>query len=114
MITSIATAAHYKWGADCDGWHLLQSDQLSVIQELMPGGTDEALHYHSKAQQVFYILEGIATFKLQNDTYTLIKGESITVAPGAIHQLLNLSDSPLSFLVISAPKAHGDRINIEE
>ena len=113
MIESIATAEHYKWGADCDGWHLLKSDQLSVIQEMMPPGTDAALHYHSKSQQVFYILEGTATFKLQNEIYTMVKGESIAVTAGAVHQILNNSDSLLSFLVISAPKAHGDRVNIE-
>jgi len=114
MINSIYTAEHYKWGADCDGWHLLQSPGLSLIQEKMPPDTGEVLHYHEKAQQVFYILDGVATFKLGEKTYTMIKGDSIHVPPGAVHQITNESSMPLSFLVISEPKAHGDRVVVEE
>ncbi|KIO78482.1 cupin [Pedobacter lusitanus] len=113
MIISTDTAEQYKWGADCDGWHLLKSDQLSVIQEMMPPDTEEVLHYHAKAQQVFYILDGVATFRIKDETYILTKGKSIAVSPGAAHQILNKSDEPLVFLVISAPKSHGDRINID-
>ena len=27
---------HYAWGGVCDGWHLLKSPVLSVIQERVP------------------------------------------------------------------------------
>jgi hypothetical protein len=33
---STGTAPHYAWGAKCDGWHLVRSADLSVIQERMP------------------------------------------------------------------------------
>lgn len=112
MINSKSTAEHYKWGEDCDGWHLLQSPDLSVIQEQMPSGTAEALHYHEKAKQVFYILAGEATFVLGESTYILITGDSINVAPGMAHQISNKSNKALHFLVISAPKSHGDKILI--
>jgi hypothetical protein len=26
-------AQHYSWGNNCDGWHLVQSDALSIIEE---------------------------------------------------------------------------------
>jgi hypothetical protein len=39
MIKSTENAENYKWGNNCDGWHLLKSDSLSVIQERMPAGT---------------------------------------------------------------------------
>jgi len=29
-------AEHYRWGDDCDGWHLVKDTQLSVIEEFMP------------------------------------------------------------------------------
>lgn len=25
---------HYKWGSDCDGWHLMETDELSIIKRL--------------------------------------------------------------------------------
>jgi hypothetical protein len=52
-IKNTDNSEHYIWGENCDGWHLLKSDSLSVIQEKMPPGTKESLHFHSKAQQFF-------------------------------------------------------------
>ncbi|WP_417344676.1 hypothetical protein [Ferrimonas sp.] len=31
-------AEHYVWGDDCQGWHLVRSDQLSVIEKEVPPG----------------------------------------------------------------------------
>jgi len=112
MIKSTENAEHYKWGADCDGWHLLQSDTLSVIQEKMPPGTAEQLHYHVNAQQVFYILTGIASFELAEKSIQVSAGQSLTIPKGSIHRICNTGEIDLHFLVISQPKSHGDRVNV--
>ena len=112
MIKFTKNAEHYKWGNDCDGWHLLRSDTLSVIQEKMPPGTAEQLHYHEKAQQVFYIVEGTATFEIAEHSIEVSAQQSITVPKGTIHRISNNAETDLHFLVISEPKAHGDRINV--
>jgi mannose-6-phosphate isomerase-like protein (cupin superfamily) len=112
MIISKETAEHYTWGQNCDGWHLLKSDSLSIIQEKMPGGTEEALHFHAKAQQFFYILSGQATFEIGNDLIEVTANEGLHIAPNQKHKIKNTSISDLHFLVISEPKAHGDRTNI--
>lgn len=113
MKVSIKNAPNYKWGDNCDGWHLLDSQQLSVIQERMPPGTREFLHYHQESQQVFYILDGQATFILNEEELRLEAGESLSVPAGTAHQIQNLSSADLHFLVISHPKSHGDRIHIK-
>jgi len=112
MITSVNNAEYYTWGQQCDGWHLLKSDSLSVIQEHMPPGTNEQLHYHEKAQQVFYILSGTATFEIDGELKTVNANQSIHITKGKKHRILNNADADLHFLVISEPKAHGDRVNI--
>src|SRR5688572_21102488 len=112
MITSKETAEHYTWGQNCDGWHLLKSDSLSIIQEKMPGGTEEALHFHHKAQQFFYILAGQATFEIGNKLIEVKANEGLHIAPKQKHKIKNNVISDLHFLVISEPKAHGDRTNI--
>ena len=56
---------HYQWGDGCDGWVLLDTNELSVKQECMPAQTSESLHYHEKAQQFFFILKGIGTFVVE-------------------------------------------------
>jgi quercetin dioxygenase-like cupin family protein len=112
MITSTDNAEHFIWGNQCDGWHLLKSDSLSIIQERMPPGTSEQLHYHEHAQQVFYILSGTATFEIEGEVKIVNPGQSIHIAPNTKHQILNNSDSDLHFLVISEPKSRGDRVNV--
>ena len=110
MMKSIQNSEHYKWGGNCDGWHLLKTDSLSVIQEKMPPGTSEQSHHHVKAQQVFYILSGTATFQIES-SFTLVKaGESFHIEKGKQHRIANEGANDLHFLVISEPKSHGDRI----
>jgi len=112
MITSIENAEHYTWGQQCDGWHLLKSDTLSVIQERMPPGTSEQLHFHQHAQQVFFVLSGTATFEVAGEIKTLHANQSIHITPNTKHRILNNSGADLHFLVVSGPKAHGDRVNL--
>jgi len=112
MITSTENAEHYNWGSQCDGWHLLRSDSLSVIQERMPPGASEQLHYHEHAQQVFYILSGTATFEVEGEIKTVTANQSIHIPPNTKHCIFNHGASDLHFLVISEPKTHGDRVNL--
>jgi mannose-6-phosphate isomerase-like protein (cupin superfamily) len=112
MITSTENAEHYTWGDRCDGWHLLRSESLSVIQERMPPGASEQLHYHERAQQVFYILSGTATFEVEGEIETVGTNESIHISAKTKHRILNNGDLDLHFLVISEPRSHGDRVNL--
>ncbi len=107
---SIATAPSYPWGDACTGWHLVQNPQLGIIQETMPPGTAEVRHYHERAQQFFYVLRGTATFELAGETLYLQAGEGVHVAAGQPHQLRNAASTPLNFVVVSTPHAHGDRV----
>jgi len=112
MITSTQNAEHYTWGGQCDGWPLLRSDSLSVIQERMPPGTSEQMHYHERAQQVFYILSGTATFEVDGQEKKVETSQSIHIPPGIRHRILNNGNADLHFLVISEPKSQGDRVDL--
>lgn len=112
MTTSTQNAEHYTWGENCDGWHLLKSPTLSIIQERMPPGTGEQQHFHHHAQQVFYILSGTATFDIVGEMETVTANQSIHIPPETRHRILNNGGEDLHFLVISEPKAHGDRVNL--
>ena len=112
--TSKQTASHYSWGEKCDGWHLLKSPTLSVIQETVPSGSAEIKHYHQKAEQFFFILSGIATIELTSQTITLHSHEGLHIPAGASHKLSNNHLESLHFIVTSTPPSHGDRITIED
>ena len=100
---------HYPWGEACDGWHLLKSPGLSVIQERVPPGGAETRHYHERAQQFFYILSGEAVIENNGEEIVLGPGQGLAIPPGIPHRLRNRGRGDLSFLVISAPPSHGDR-----
>src|SRR5580700_5055315 len=113
-IVSPATAEHYKWGGpkgtDCDGWHLVKTPGLSVIQEFMPPATSETRHSHARARQFFFVLEGELTMEVEYHQFVVKAGEGIEVSPGQRHQALNRSGGPVRMIVTSQPPSHGDRI----
>jgi mannose-6-phosphate isomerase-like protein (cupin superfamily) len=106
---STSTAEHYSWGAGCDGWHLVNRPELSVIRERMPPGAAEARHFHTAARQFFCILSGSAVLEVEGREVALSAGEGLEVAPGSGHKLFNRSGVALEFLVVSQPHSHGDR-----
>src|SRR6185369_13363842 len=106
-------AGHYPWGDGCEGWRLLQGDDLSVIQERVPAGKAEVMHYHNHARQFFYILEGSAQMVFENEIIPLAKGDGIEIPPRIKHRFENVSERDVIFLVVSAPKSQNDRNNLE-
>ena len=108
---SSENAEHYRWGTDCDGWHLVKDADLSVIEELMPPGAAETRHHHKRAQQFFYILSGEILIEIEGETTLVPAGSGVRVHSGRRHQVRNPSSSASRFLVISQPPSHGDRVN---
>ena len=104
-------AEHYRWGVDCDGWHLVKDAQLSVIEEFMPPGAAEIRHHHERSQQFFYILTGEVFMEINGQNTLLPAGSGVRILPGTRHQIRNPSSVPVRFLVISQPPSHGDRID---
>ncbi len=112
-ITRPETAEHYLWGEACDGWHLLKSPGLSVIQERVPQGCGEVRHYHRHAQQFSYILAGEATFEPDGKVLQLQPHQGCAVEPGVPHRLSNHGGEDLVFLVVSAPMSHDDKVPVD-
>ncbi|MCU1248171.1 MAG: cupin protein [Edaphobacter sp.] len=114
QIVSTKSAEHYKWGGpqatDCDGWHLVKTADLSVIEELMPPNTSEARHFHVHARQFFFVLEGELTLEVEHHDFVLNAGEGLEISPGQKHQAMNRGINSVRMLVTSQPPSHGDRI----
>ena len=107
---SIHSAEHYLWGNDCDGWHLVRSPDLSVIQERVPPGGRETRHAHARARQFFFVLEGEAVLEVGGQRHVLGAQTGLEIVPGAAHQFRNESAADVTFLVISQPPAQADRL----
>lgn len=114
-IVSKGTAVHYTWGgenaSDCEGWHLVKTPNLSVIEEWMPPGTSETRHFHVHAQQFFLVLEGALTLEVENQRFVIGVGEGMEISAGQLHQAMNIGPTPVRMIVISQPPSHGDRVS---
>lgn len=108
---SAATAEHYTWGEACDGWFLVRTAELHIIEEHMPPDASERTHHHERARQFFYVLEGELTMVLGTGERVLRSSQGLEVAPGEVHQAVNRGPLPVRFLVTSHPPSHGDRID---
>jgi uncharacterized cupin superfamily protein len=108
---STGIAEHYLWGEVCDGWHLVRTPALSVIEERMPPGASEQRHRHEFARQFFYVLAGELTMEVDGVVHALTAGVGLEIAPGQAHQAMNRSGADVRFLVVSQPRSHGDRVS---
>jgi len=109
---SRGSAEHYTWGSGCDGWHLVRTPGLSVIQERMPAGTAEVQHRHASARQFFFVLTGQLSFDVEGTTHVVNAQAGMEIAPGVAHQVRNDSRRDVEFLVVSQPPSHGDREDV--
>ena len=109
-VISKENSEHYTWGDSCDGWHLVKTDALSVIQERVPPGSAEVLHYHESSEQFFFVLSGEATLEIIGIKHKLCVQQWLHVPAGVPHRLSNEGANDLSFIVTSTPPSHGDRI----
>ncbi len=107
--TSIAE--NFKWGTGCNGWHLLKSDDLSIVEEIMPPGSKGVEHYHEIAKQFFYIIEGEASLVIDKKEHLLKSGDGMLVSPGLLHQIRNKSSNDLHFLAVSSPECFKDKVS---
>jgi mannose-6-phosphate isomerase-like protein (cupin superfamily) len=104
--------SHYTWGGDCDGWNLVDDAGLSVKLERMPPGMSEQLHFHERAKQFFFILEGEAVFEIDEEIVLVHEGEGLSILPNQKHRIINSTGTDLEFILSSQPSTSGDRINL--
>ena len=105
------TAEHYSWGEGCDGWHLVRTPELSIIEERMPTGASERRHLHQRANQFFYVLAGELTLEVEGETHTLSCAQGLAIPMRVAHQAFNRGVSDVRFVVTSQPPSHGDRVD---
>lgn len=111
-MISKENSEHYLWGDNCDGWHLVKSPKLSVIQECVPSGCSEVRHFHERSEQFFFVLSGIASLEVNGTMNRLEPQQGLHVPAGTPHQLKNEHTENLLFIVTSTPPSHRDRVEL--
>ncbi|WP_300598348.1 cupin domain-containing protein [Niabella sp.] len=112
VVSSNAPVSSYQWGAGCEAFVLSSNTAFSIKKERIPPGKGEQLHLHNKAAQFFYILEGTASFEIDQEYFTISAGQGIEIHAGQQHRIFNGEKELLEFLVCSHPLTEQDRLNL--
>lgn len=76
--------------------------------ELAPGDSFAfGYHAHEDQEELFYLLEGEATFETENGDVTVAAGEAVRFAPGEYQRGVNESDRRVRALALGSPADGG-------
>ena len=70
---------------------------------LAPGFAGPPAHRHQTLHDMFYVLEGVLTLRLDDRTVEAGPGTFACVPPGVVHTFRNDSGSPVRFLNFNTP-----------
>jgi quercetin dioxygenase-like cupin family protein len=70
---------------------------------IAPGFPGPPPHRHERLVDMFYVLEGVLTVRLGEDTRELEAGSFVCVPAGVVHTFSNPSDSAVRFLNFNTP-----------
>ena len=75
----------------------------SLAEAVVPVGVRTELHYHHESEEIYHFTEGRGKMRLGNEVFDVEPGDTVCIAPGAKHNILNTGDVPLRLLCCSAP-----------
>lgn len=74
---------------------------------VLPGATTQA-HYHPVTEELYYILRGVGTMRLDGEVREVVSGDGIAIPPGMPHQIRNCGTEELVFLCCCVPAYEHD------
>jgi quercetin dioxygenase-like cupin family protein len=70
---------------------------------IAPGFPGPPPHRHERLVDMFYVLEGVLTVRLGDETHQLGAGSFVCVPPGVVHTFSNTSETAVRFLNFNTP-----------
>jgi mannose-6-phosphate isomerase-like protein (cupin superfamily) len=75
----------------------------SLAEARLAPGQATTPHYHPRAEEIYYILEGNARMLIAGEAREVGPGDAIAIAPNMTHQITNTGSTTLKFLCCCAP-----------
>jgi mannose-6-phosphate isomerase-like protein (cupin superfamily) len=86
----------------------------SLAEATLPVGAATREHYHARAEEIYYVLQGEAVMRLNGEERPMAAGDAVAIPPGHRHKIWNTGSAPLIFLCCCAPAyEHEDTIFTE-
>ena len=81
-----------------------QSENLGARLWRMPPNSANTLHKHIRAEEFYFVLEGVGRMRVGQETLTVPKHGGVLVGPGELRQVFNDTDSEVLWLIVGAPE----------
>jgi mannose-6-phosphate isomerase-like protein (cupin superfamily) len=100
--------------APTEEWHRLRnrilmdagelgSRNMSVTWLEVPGDTDQELHSHEEAEQVYIVASGRGTMTVAGDRQEIGEGDLVLVPPATDHSIANSNSADLCCVSVQSP-----------
>jgi len=86
----------------------------SLAEARLPVGAATQPHFHPRAEEIYFLLEGRGRMQLEDAVREVSPGDAIAIPPGMRHQITNTGSEELRFLCCCAPcYEHEDTIMVD-
>jgi mannose-6-phosphate isomerase-like protein (cupin superfamily) len=75
----------------------------SLAEARLKPGISTKMHYHKAAEEIYYVLEGIARMEIEAESSIVGAQDAIVILPGKEHRITNIGNTDLVFLCCCAP-----------
>lgn len=76
---------------------------------LLPVGKSFQRHYHEDMQEIFVIVDGSVEVNVNGQTNRLERGDAILVDPREVHQMTNIGDKDVHYVVFGISTGDGGK-----
>ena len=80
----------------------------SLAEATLPPGAATEPHYHSKTEELYYILRGTGLMRFPESERRVGPGDAVPIPPGTPHQIVNEGPEDLIFLCCCVPAYEHD------
>ena len=70
----------------------------------MPPNSASTLHKHIRAEEFYFVLEGVGRIRVGNATLTVPKHGGVLVGPDQLRQVFNDTETDVLWLIVGAPE----------
>jgi len=81
-----------------------QSEILGARLWRLPPNSANTLHKHIRAEEFYFVVEGVGRMRVGGETLTVPKHGAVLVGPGPLRQVFNDTENDVLWLIIGAPE----------
>ena len=81
-----------------------RSENLGARLWRLPPKSANTLHKHIRAEEFYFVLEGVGRMRVGERTLTVPKYGGVLVGPGELRQIFNDTENEVLWLIVGAPE----------